>query len=117
MRVRLCWLGLLMFGLPATLGAGGEVAVNVSAKVAMSPTTLRVRATIEPHVANRALVLVADSGHCYRSSEIQLDGESAPRASVFEYRGLPSGEYVLSATLLGAGRTTRAVVHQVVSVR
>jgi hypothetical protein len=45
------------------------------------------------------LRIEADSGSFYRSSEIQLDGDKAPKLTEFRFPSLPSGEYTVSAEL------------------
>ncbi len=71
---------------------------------------LVVRAYVEANPANRAIAVVAESDDFYRSSEIQLDGERAPRTNRFEFRSLPSGTYHVKAMLIGAARSMRAVI-------
>lgn len=117
MRAPWYCLGLFLIGIAAPLGARDDVAVNVWPRVAMSPANVHVRAVIEPNSANRGLVLEAESNDSYRSTEVELDGASAPRMKSIEFRGLPVGEYVVTATLLGAGHETRAVARQRVSVQ
>ncbi|HZP48639.1 MAG TPA: hypothetical protein VFB07_08895 [Vicinamibacterales bacterium] len=60
--------------------------------------------------------IVAESEDFYRSSEIQLDGDSAPRTTQFEFRSLPPGTYEVRAVLYGAGGDARAEVRQQVNV-
>jgi hypothetical protein len=62
---------------------------------------LVVRATITADPRNRTIAVVAESSEYYRSSEIQLDGDKAPHTTVFEFRDVPSGQYDVSARLLG----------------
>jgi hypothetical protein len=62
------------------------------------------------------LALVADGDDFYRSSEIQLDGDHAPKIVNLSFSNLPGGEYQISAVLAdGAGRQ-RAIVRQSVNV-
>jgi hypothetical protein len=65
---------------------------------------------------NRAVQVVAESSEFYRSSEIQLEGDRAPRTSVFEFRSLPSGTYEVRATLRGPSGRELALVRQQVHV-
>jgi hypothetical protein len=58
---------------------------------------------------NRVLEISASSSEFTRSSEIQLDGIRAPRLSVIDYRGLPSGIYEVSAVLIGSQGKRTAV--------
>ena len=65
---------------------------------------------------NRAVEVVAESEDYYRSSEIQLDGDQAPRTNTFEFRSLPPGTYEVKATLLGSSGRTRAWAYSHVNV-
>lgn len=98
------------------LGAGERMTLKVSPSVSFAPANLIVRAQIEADAQNRAVEIVAESPDFYRSSEIQLDGEHAPRTNTFEFRSLPSGTYEVKATLLGPGGEPRAAVRQQVNV-
>ena len=61
----------------------------------------RTRALVEADKSNRSIEIIADSPQFYRSSEVQLDGEYAPRMTRFEFRSMPSGEYDVRAVLKG----------------
>jgi hypothetical protein len=76
--------------------------LNVSPALARAPGYLRVSARIEPDVDNRMLLVTATSEDYSRSSEIPLNGARAPRLSVVDYPGLPSGVYEVRAVLIGA---------------
>jgi hypothetical protein len=88
-------LGLLARG----LDAGERLSMVVTPARSMAPATIRVRVGVEPAASNRVLHVVADSGDYYRSSEIQLDGERAPRTLVVQFPSLPGGDYVVHSTL------------------
>ena len=45
--------------------------------------------------------VVAESGDFYRASEVELEGDKAPRTNTFEFRSLPPGTYQVTATLFG----------------
>lgn len=87
----------------------------VSPKVVAAPGYVRVSARIEPDAENRMLEVTATSDEYSRTSEIQLDGSSAPRVSVIDYANLPSGVYEVSAVLMGT-RGRRAGMTRVVQV-
>src|SRR5262249_11208265 len=97
-------------------GAGERMTLRVSPAVSFAPANLIVRAQIEADADNRAVEIVAESVDFYRSSEIQLDGDKAPRTNTFEFRSLPPGTYEVKATLLGAGGSARALVRQQINV-
>jgi hypothetical protein len=91
--------GLLAAG--ASSGAVERLSLRVSPAVAMAPATLRVRATVEPMNENRSIEIIAESEEFYRSSEVSLEGDRAPRTNLLEFRGLPAGEYQVRAILKG----------------
>jgi hypothetical protein len=63
---------------------------------------------------NRAVEVVAESPEYYRASEVQLNGEDAPRTTTFEFRSLPPGTYEVKAVLLdSAGEERAAALTQV----
>ena len=116
MTTRACVIGLLMVAGAMSAGAGEMMSVTVSPAVAFAPATLVVRARIQADARNRAVEIVAESPSFYRSSEVQLDGNRAPRTNVFEFRGMPPGVYDVKATLLDASGQTRSAVRQTVSI-
>ena len=81
-----------------------------------APSHLMVRARIEPSAANRVLAIIADGDDYYRSSEIALDGEAAPRVIQMPFRNVPGGRYDVSAVLMDGSGRERAVAHQSVTV-
>jgi hypothetical protein len=115
MKIRTALVGLMIFGSGA-LGANQRLAIKVSPSVAFAPANLVVRTTVEPDPQNRSIEIVAESPEFYRSSEIQLDGEHAPRTTMFQFRSLPSGEYMVRATLKGQGGHELASVDRPVNV-
>jgi hypothetical protein len=98
------------------LGAGERLTLRVSPAVSFAPANLVVRATIQADAANRAVEVVAESNDFYRSSEIELDGQNAPRTNTFEFRSLPSGTYEVRVTLIGESGQSLANVRQQVNV-
>lgn len=115
MKVRPLFFGFLMLtALP--VGAGERLAMRVSPNVSFAPANLVVRATVEADAGNRAIEIIAESADFYRESEIQLDGDKAPRTTTFEFRSLPSGTYDVKATLLGENGKARALAHAEVNV-
>jgi hypothetical protein len=100
----------------APLGASERLALKVSPAVSFAPANLVVRATIEADSSNRSFEVVAESAEFYRSSEIELDGENAPRTNMFEFRSLPPGTYEVRATLMASDGHRIAHVRQQVNV-
>ena len=98
------------------LGAGERITIKVSPAVSFAPANLIVRTMIVADADNRAVEIIAESTDFYRSSEIQLDGDKAPRTTMFEFRSLPQGTYEVRANLIGAGGQQRAWVRQQINV-
>ena len=118
MKARVAFFGWLMCTMALPVGAGetDRMTVRVSPAVAFAPANLVVRATIPANESNRAIEIVAESESFYRSSEIQLEGDQAPRTSMFEFRSLPPGSYEVRATLRGTRGEDRATVRQQINV-
>jgi hypothetical protein len=96
---------------------GGEgITVRVTPATSFAPGHLLVRARIEPNAANRSLAIIADGESFYRSSEIPLDGDGAPKIVEMRYPGLPGGEYEIYAVLMDSSGRERAVAHQQATV-
>ena len=94
----------------------GPLRVAVTPIHSFAPATVTIRARIEPSADNRTLAIVADGDDFYRSSEIPLDGDRAPKIVDLRFANLPGGDYQISVVLAdGAGRQ-RAVVRQSVNV-
>jgi len=114
MNARLVLCGLLMATVPVC--ARDPLTVRVSPAVCFAPANLVVRTTIEADSTNRSIEIVAESPDFYRSSQIELDGDKAPRTTTFEFRSLPSGTYEVKATLTGRDGKPRAFVSKEVNV-
>ena len=80
-------------------GASEKLSLRVTPNVSSAPSTVIVQAIIAKDADNRWLRIEADSGTFYRSSQIQLDGESAPLVTEVMLKSLPSGEYTVAAVL------------------
>ena len=96
--------------------AGEKLSMQVSPAVGFAPANLTVRTMIETDPENQAVAVTLESSDFYRSSEIALDGERAPRTTTLLFRGLPTGAYEVKATLLGPGGHHRAVARQQVDI-
>ena len=83
--------------LPA--GSGQPLTLAVSPAHSFAPATVRIRARVEPNAENRLLTIVADGPNFYRSSDVQLDGEEAPKTVELWFRDVPGGDYEVSAIL------------------
>ena len=109
-------LMLMLTALPIAAREASRLDIHVTPAVAMAPANLRVRATIEANRSNRAIEIIAESDDFYRSSEIPLDGDRAPRTTQLEFRGLPGGIYAVRAVLKGANGGVLALARQVINV-
>src|SRR5262245_58550246 len=90
-----------LIGLTTLPANGGDrVTVRVTPEKSFEPALLLVRARIEPNAANRFLAIIADGENFYRSSEIPLSGDGAPKVIEFRYPDLPGGEYEIYAVLM-----------------
>jgi hypothetical protein len=116
MKVRLYLFGILMVMMALPLGAGERLTIKVSPAISFAPANLNVRTMIEADAQNRMVEVVADSANFYRSSEIQLEGDKAPRTTNFEFRSLPPGTYEVTVMLIGADGRQRALARQQVNV-
>ena len=107
---------MLTATLPLGAGAPERLSMKASPAVSFAPANLVVRAMIEADADNRFVEIVAESADFYRSSQVQLEGETAPRTNQFEFRSLPPGTYEVRALLIGADGQPRAQVRQTVNV-
>ena len=103
--------------LTAIPASGSEpLRLAVSPIQSFAPSNLNIRARVVPNAENRALTIVAESEDFYRSSEIPLEGDHAPATITFEFRGVPSGEYVVFGVLTDSAGHRRAIAEQEVRV-
>jgi len=101
MKWRAVILGAAIKAAASPIRANDRLALRVSPTVSFAPANLVVRATVEANRENRSIEVIAESPQFYRSSQIQLDGDRAPRTTLFEFRSLPTGYYQVRATLRG----------------
>jgi hypothetical protein len=105
--------GMCLFTLtvaPTTFAAAKEpLSIRVSPAVAFAPANLIIQTRIDPDPYNRALEIVAESEAFYRSSTVQLEGDRAPKTTLFEFRSLPPGEYEVRASVIGADGQPKAI--------
>jgi hypothetical protein len=116
MKIRGWVLGAAIGMLALPAGASQRLSIKVSPAVAFAPANLIVRAMVEADRDNRSIEIVAESGDFYRSSEVELDGDDAPRVKSFEFRSLPEGTYRVRATLHGPGGQERAMAETHVDI-
>ena len=109
------WFVGLMIAASSITNAKEPVSIRVTPTIGFAPADLNVRISVQPDAGNRALEFVADSETFYRSSLVQLEGDRAPITTMLSLHGLPRGEYVLLAVVIGADGqprgTARTQVH------
>ena len=106
-----------ILGLTGMSVSGGEqLRLAVSPAQSFAPSNLNIRARVVQHAENRSLTISAESEDFYRSSQVQLEGDHAPATITFEFRGVPSGEYVVSGVLTDSLGRRRAIAEQQVRV-
>ena len=111
-------VGLLLCASTISHGAGqpDRLTLRVSPAVAFAPANMVVRASIAADADNRTIEIIAESDTFYRSSQVPLDGDRAPRTSLFEFRSLPPGIYEVKGILRGSAGHERAMVRQSINV-
>jgi len=92
------------------------VTITVSPARAFAPATLRVIVRIEPNATNRSLTIVADGENFFRSSEVSLDGDQAPKIIQMPFPSVPGGQYDVYAVLKDASGRERATAHEQVAI-
>jgi hypothetical protein len=108
---------LVLFVIPALPTFAGErVSLRVTPAIAFAPANLIVRATVESNKDNRALEIIAESPDFYRSSEMTLDGDHAPRVTMMQFKSLPGGEYRVRAIIKGVSGQQLAAADTQVNV-
>lgn len=89
---------IIGFGLAAS--AEDRLGLKVSRTVVRTNESVVVTAVVPPDQENRVIGIQADNGEFLRSTEIEIDGERAPRVFELPLRNLPSGEYHVIAVLV-----------------
>ncbi len=98
------------------VGGGQGIDLVVSPRLSRQPAVINIRVSVEPSTENRAIRVVAESPDYFRSSQVQLDGTSASRTSLFQYRDLPAGSYEIRGVLIGPDGRERAEVGRLLTV-
>ena len=110
MRRRCVCTLVVALGMALPLSATDRVTMTVSPTQAFAPSDVVIRVHVTPDAANRSAVIVAESGAYYRSSVVQIDGETGPRVIVVELRSVPGGHYSIRATVIdGEGHALGSV--------
>lgn len=90
--------------------SGEDLTLRMTPRFVSAPGYLRSLIRVVPNAENRLMRVEIDSAGYYRSSEIQLDGASAPMSHFMDWKEVPAGKYDLIVTVIGQSGT-RAVRH------
>ena len=101
---------------PGPVAAGEAVRIVVAPRISRAPAYVRVQAIVEPSAANRTLQLVIDSGSYFRSSSIELEGESAPRVHTVEFKSVPAGTHAVRVAVVDGRGRVLAAVHESIQI-
>jgi hypothetical protein len=77
--------------------------LEVYPRQAFAPATVQVTVFVDLDADMQRLTVEAESGMFYRRSDKELEGRNAARLHVVRWRGLPAGEYTVTATVTSAG--------------
>ena len=86
-----------------------ELTLRLTPRVVSAPGFLRSLIRVAPNDANRVLRVEIDSDNYYRSSDIPLEGASAPTSHFVDWKQVPAGNYDLIVSVLGTSGDARAV--------
>jgi hypothetical protein len=114
--LRLISLAIFLATAVAATNADDCMSMKVSPLQALAPVNLRVRVQVEPNADNRYLTIVADSPTFFRSSQIPLEGDHAPKTITVEYPNVPGGLYEITSVLVNSMGRERATIHQTAHV-
>ena len=87
-----------------------DVTLRLTPRFVSAPGYLRSLIRVLPNAENRLMRVSIDSDAYYRSSEIQLDGDSAPTSHWVDFKAVPAGRYELTVEVIGQ-TGTRAMRH------
>ena len=98
--------------------AGDDLTLRLTPRFVSAPGFLRSLVRVAPNADNRLLRVEIDSAGYYRSSEIELDGASAPMSHFMDWKDVPAGKYDLIVTVLGPSgpRAVRRLNFQVLGI-
>ena len=94
-----------------TPAAPDELTLRLTPRFVSAPGYLRSLIRVAPHEANRVLRVEIDSESYYRSSDIQLEGASAPMSHFVDWKEVPAGKYSLIVSVIGASGGARLMRH------
>ena len=86
-----------------------ELTLRLTPRFVSAPGYLRSLIRVAPNADNRVLRVEIDSAGYYRSSDIQLEGASAPMSHFVDWKAVPAGKYDLIVSVLGPSGDTRVM--------
>jgi len=102
---RIIALTAVLIGTAALRGIAGEVVeIRLRGHYFAAPATVQVTVAVEPDQANRTLRVEADGDRLYRSTEVELSGDTDKRLHTVEFKNLPAGAYELRAEVLSTDK-------------
>ena len=101
------------------LKAPDELTLSLTPRFVTAPGFVRSLVRVAPHAENRRLRISIESEGYFRSSDIELDGDSAPESHWIDFKAVPAGRYEMTVVVLGPGdsqRATRRLPFQVIGM-
>lgn len=90
--------------LTARVFAADVVQIRLAGHYFSEPATVDITVVVEPDRANRVLRVEADGDQMYRSTEVELQGDTDSRIHMVEFKDLEAGSYVLRAQVFGTDK-------------
>ena len=105
------WLiaSLLVFLPKPSASAQQDLSLRVTPRYALAGDNVRITVRIARDPENRLLTIEADSADYFRCSQIQLSGDRSPAVHSLMLQSVPSGRYVVRATVTRQGGDKRSV--------
>jgi hypothetical protein len=94
--------------------AADVVEIRVRGHFFAAPATVQITVAVEPDAANRTLRIEADGDRLFRSTEVNLDGQSDKKLHTVEFKNLPAGSYELRAEVLTADKVRGMATQELV---
>jgi hypothetical protein len=116
MRYLLMVIGACAALATASAAADPPLRATVSPRIGVAPALVRVQAIVPPAAENEGLLIVIDSATYFRSSTVPLEGSTAPRVHVVDFRSVPAGAHDITIALLDRRGGRRAAVTSTVTV-
>jgi hypothetical protein len=93
----------------AGIAAEPAVSMRLAPAISMEPGAVRITTYVAPNAQNRILHVSAESDDHFTSSDVSLDGDNSPRATLIWLKNLPAGQYVVKVVLGTANGGTKTI--------